>query len=116
MINFFNYVTAKNNNKGKDYIKYQLLVIIFFAIAYWTSDQLYSYAPEFFKKLGLGEIKKPSSVYSYIYLSLITQTTVGFGGILPDGGHFIQTQSVVLRYLVITQLLSIILISGWVLV
>ena len=62
---------------------------------------------------GTGEIITEDNFYSYMYLSLITQTTVGFGGVLPDGGHFLTTKSIFLRYLVFLQLLSVIIMTGW---
>ena len=69
--------------------------------------------PPVMKKHGFGEIKTEDDFYSYLYLSLITQTTVGYGGVLPDGGQMITTKSVLLKYLVIIQLFSVIIMTGW---
>jgi hypothetical protein len=113
MITLISYIHAKKNRKIKKFIFYQLCLVLGFAIAYWLSDKLYMTVPEFMKKLGLGEIKTEDDFYSYMYLSLITQTTVGFGGILPDGGQMITTKSTILRYLVFLQLLSVIVMTGW---
>lgn len=113
MVNLISYISAKKNLKVKNYIKYQFYLVIGFAIAYWSTDQIYVFAPELMKKFGLGEIKSADNFYSYLYLSLITQTTVGFGGILPDGGQMITTKSRMLQFLVVSQLISVIAITGW---
>ena len=113
MIKLISFINAKKNIKIKRFIFYQLCLVVCFALAYWLSDKLYAFAPEFMKKHGLGEIITEDNFYSYLYLSLITQTTVGFGGILPDGGHFLTTKSIFLRYLVFLQLLSVIIMTGW---
>jgi len=113
MIKIFSYSHSVKNNKIYKFIYYELLLIICFAFAYWLSDKLYLFAPGLMKNLGLGEIKKTDDFYSYLYFSLITQTTVGFGGRLPDGGHVISTSSIILKILLTLQLFSIILVTGW---
>ena len=95
------------------FVLYKLLLVFVFATLYWLSDKLYAAFPDIMKNYGFGEIKTEDDFYSYLYLSLITQTTVGYGGVLPDGGQMITTKSVLLKYLVLLQLFSVIFITGW---
>lgn len=95
------------------FVLYKLLLVFVFATLYWLSDKLYAAFSDIMKNYGFGEIKTEDDFYSYLYLSLITQTTVGYGGVLPDGGQMITTKSVLLKYLVLLQLFSVIFITGW---
>ena len=104
---------SKDKKKAYDFLFYEIFLIVGFAIAYWLSDIFMSAYPKLAKKLHLGETKKIDDFYSYLYFSLITQTTVGYGGTLPDGGHIITTKSIPLKILMILQLFSIILITAW---
>jgi hypothetical protein len=105
-----------NKNKGGKYILYQFILIFLFATLYWLSDQFIVHFPELSKKLDLGSIKLADSFYAYLYFSFITQTTVGFGGILPDGGNVVDTNSELIKIFNICQMASIIFISGWTLI
>ena len=98
--------------RGFTYVYLQLIVVMFFAISYWFSDILLSKYPELCKKYGLGTIKQKDTFYSYLYFSFITQTTVGFGGVLPGGGNVVTTNSNLLKFFSIAQLASIIIITG----
>ena len=113
MIKLISYIHAKKNNKILMFVLYQLLLVFVFATLYWLSDKLYAAFPDIMKNYGFGEIKTEDDFYSYLYLSLITQTTVGYGGVLPDGGQMITTKSVLLKYLVLLQLFSVIFMTGW---
>jgi hypothetical protein len=113
MISLMSLSKAINKNTGTRYILYEFILIFFFALAYWLSDLFLNYYPDLGKKLGLGSIKQLDSFYSYLYFSLITQTTVGFGGILPGGGDVVATNSRLLRGLNLCQMVSIIIITGW---
>ena len=83
---------------------------------YWLSDIFLKYYPDLAKKLDLGTIKQADSFYSYLYFSFITQTTVGFGGVLPDGGNVVSTKSELLKKFNLCQMASIIVITGWALI
>lgn len=113
MYNFFILSKEYSKNKGIKYIFCNLFLIIFFALLYWLCDKFIEYFPEFSKKNGLGTIKTVDSLYSYIYYSLITQTTVGYSGILPDGGNVRSSNSNLIKITNIFQLLSIVIISGF---
>lgn len=67
------------------FVLYQLLLVFVFATLYWLSDKLYAAFPDIMKNYGFGEIKTEDDFYSYLYVSLITQTTVGYRSVLPDG-------------------------------
>lgn len=95
------------------FVLHKLLLVFVFATLYWLSDRLYAAFPDIMKNYGFGEIKTEDDFYSYLYFSLITQTTVGYGGVLSDGGQMITTKSVLLKYLVLLQLFSIIFMTGW---
>jgi hypothetical protein len=113
MFKFKAFATMKKNKKITDFLKINFILVIFFAIAYHLSDRfLYNY-PVFSEKLGLGTIKQVDSIYSYIYFSLITQSGVGFGGILPDGGNVITTNSNIIKFLSLSQLSSVIYMLAW---
>lgn len=116
MISLIPLSKAINKNKGTRYIFYEFILIIVFALAYWLSDLFLHNYPDLAKKLSLGSIKQLDSFYSYLYFSLITQTTVGFGGTLPAGGNVVSTESNLLRLLSLCQMSSIILITGWTLI
>lgn len=107
---------AINKNKGTKFITCEFLIIFSFALAYWLADNFLAHYPDLGKKLGLGSIERLDSFYSYLYFALITQTTVGFGGILPGGGDVVTTNSRLLKVLNIFQMFSIILITGWTLI
>jgi len=113
MIKLVSYIHSLKKNQTTRFIFYEICLIFGFALAYWISDHIYLANSELLKKLGLGHIKKVDNLYSYLWFSLITQTTVGFGGTLPDGDNLVNTQSVILRFLMILQLFSIILVTGW---
>jgi hypothetical protein len=86
----------------------EIFFTVFFALLYWISDLFLNKYPETGKKFGLGSIEQVDTFYSYFYFSLITQTTVGFGGILPEGGNVVTTKSNLLQFFTVMQLLSII--------
>ena len=100
-------------NRGFKYAYTQFIIIIFFAFAYWFSDLFLSEYPELSEKYGLGKIKQRDTLYSYLYFSFITQTTVGFSGTLPSGGNVVRTDSNLLKFFSMTQLVSIIIITAW---
>ena len=81
--------------------------------SYWLSDLFMKNFPDLGKKLYLGSIKQADSLYSYLYFSVITQTTIGFGGILPDGGNIVDTKSNLIKFFSLLQMLSVIYMTGW---
>jgi hypothetical protein len=107
------YVNAVKHKKAQQFLKINLILVIFFALAYCLADQLLHTYPELSHKLGLGSIDRVDDFYSYLYFSLITQSGVGFGGILPDGNNVITTKSRLIRVLSLMQLVSVIVMITW---
>ena len=102
-----------NNKKIRNFIFYETMLIVGFTIAYLLSDIfLYNY-PELGKNLGFGTINKKGNFLSYLYFSLITQTTVGYGGIMPDGKNIIDSKSNIFKILCGLQLYSILIMIAY---
>lgn len=113
MINLLNYLREVKKNKGSKYIVYQTLLVIFFGFLYWISDYLIIYYPNLAKKFNFGSIREIQSLGTYIFYSLVTQTTVGYSGILRNGGSIMDTKSNLLKIINGIQLFSIFVITGW---
>jgi hypothetical protein len=107
------FVKTGKHSKARHFLQIQSLLVIGFTLAYWLADKLYEYFPDTIERLGLGTIRVPGDLYSYLYFSLITQTTVGYGGTLPDGADVISTKSEVIRILSLMQLVSVIMMMAW---
>ena len=108
LINIFN-----KSTKIKNYIIINTVLILCFTVLYLISDIFLDNYPELANKLGLGSITKVGSFYSYLYYSLITQTTVGYGGTLPDGKNIIDIKSNLFKFFSGLQLYSIIIITAY---
>ena len=113
MLGLTSFINTIKKKKTSLFIYYETLLIFFFAAIYWTADRVIFYYPDLAKKLHLGTIKKMDTFYAYLYFSFITQTTVGFGGILPDGGNVVTTKSELMKILNLAQMFSIVVITGW---
>ena len=113
MLGFTSFINALKKKKTALFIYYQTLFIFLFAAAYWLADRIIFHFPDLAKKLHFGTIEKMDTFYSYLYFSLITQTTVGFGGKLPDGSNVVTTKSELMKILSLAQMFSIIIIMGW---
>ena len=107
------YVNAVKHKKAQQFLKINLILVIGFALAYRLADQLLHWYPDLAQQWGLGTIKQVDTLYSYLYFSLITQSGVGFGGILPDGNNVITTDSILIRLLSLMQLVSVVLMLTW---
>ena len=109
--------------KGVKMILLNMLAVIIFAVLYYTQDYIISYYPKFANKYMLSKIKEKNQsdelLYTlkpatyYLWFSLITQTTVGYTGMLESSGNsgtFTSMRSNVFKFLNILQLISIFLI------
>lgn len=67
----------KNNIKLWTHIK----VILVFSVLYWLGGILELYYE--MKTLETNEYIKPMNMFDAFYFSLVTQTTVGYGNVLP---------------------------------
>ena len=68
------------------YITYQLSVAMLFTVVYWIVDKFINNNKILSKNLGLiehdykfDETDQPNTLLYYVWFSLITQTTVGYG-------------------------------------
>ena len=113
MLGLTSFINTIKKKKSLLFIYYEILIVFFFAGAYWVADRIIFYLPDLAKKLHFGTIKEMDTFYSYLYFSLITQTTVGFGGTLPDGNNVVTTQSELMKILSLMQMFSIVIITGW---
>ena len=122
----------KNLKKNWFFSSHKILLIIsnlfaalIFAILYYLMDYIISYYPDFSEKYLLQERKNREKQNSndplftlkpplyYLWFSLITQTTVGYTGMLESSGNsgtFTSMRSNVFKFLNILQLISIFLI------
>ena len=80
--------------KTKKYLLYHFGAVIIFAVLYWITDVFEINDPKFSKKyLGESKIAKAwKSGYSdsflyYLWFSLVSQTTVGYGGLTDPTGN-----------------------------
>ena len=113
MLGFMNLIKIIKKSKSRQFIIYELTLVILFAVAYHVSDIFLYNHREFGKRLGLGVAEQIDDLYSYFYFSLITQSTVGFGGVLPDGNNVITTKSNLIKFLSVSQLISVICMTAW---
>ena len=104
-----------------------LFAALIFAILYYLMDYIISYYPDFSEKYLLQETKNREKQNSndplfilkpplyYLWFSLITQTTVGYTGMLSldnESQNFIHMRSTPFKILNIIQLLSILIIPA----
>lgn len=110
------------NKKGKKFFYYHLLAAIIFGFLYYIQDFFISNNPLLAKKLKFipehydASKDKPNNILYYLWFSLITQTTVGYSGILNErSGMSVPWSKIHYRtykIINITQLLSIFFISA----
>ena len=106
------------SKKGKKYFKYQLFLVVIFSILYWISDCLLSYYPKLSKELLLGYYthqNPPNPYYYWLWHSLVTQTTVGYTGLISEKGNnisILKLHSNIYKLLNFTQLFSIIITTA----
>ena len=112
MINILKQYNKIKDTKAFIYITRHFLFAIIFALLYVFCDRWMYYNKETAKKYGLGEINQLNNFWDYLYFSLITQTTVGYGGSLPGGGNEIKTKAIPLKILNFAQLIVLIIITG----
>jgi hypothetical protein len=98
--------------------------VLIFAVLYYLQDVLITNNKEFAEKYGLLDSKfahrfysnEESSLFYYLWYSLITQTTVGYAGVVNTRTgvpiSFMETPNRVFKVLNILQLISILVIMA----
>jgi len=116
MVNLHMPLLIKNN--GLKYLKYNIISTLVFAVLYWLSDYIITIYPKLSKELHFGYYKdhNPVNAFNYwLWQSLITQTTVGYGGITgSDGGSisFLNFHNNLYKIFNFAQLFSIFFIAA----
>ena len=110
------------NKKGKNFLYYHMLSAIIFALLYYIEDYFITNYSSLAKKLNFISKDYDSSkdevntLLYYLWFSFITQTTVGYGGVLNEKtGRSVPWSKIHYRpYKVIniTQLISIFVITA----
>ena len=114
MMHIWNFFMLKKS--GIRFLKYNILSTFIFAFLYWIQDLLLTDYPKISAELYLGKSSPPAvSFQYYLWYSLITQTTVGYGGMLHANGDCVPYQKikeVPLKVLNFMQLFSIFFIAA----
>ena len=110
------------NKKGKNFLYYHLLAAIIFGLLYYIQDYFISNYSSLAKKLKFisedydASKDKANTLLYYLWFSLITQTTVGYTGVLNERTGLSVPWSKIhyrtYKIINITQLLSIFYISA----
>lgn len=109
---------------NKNFLKINLGIILLFAVIYYLQDWFVLTNIKLAQEWGLLEKEIPAEYYSwksspfyyYIWYSLITQTTVGYGGVVDTATgktvSFLKLPNRLFKALNVLQLLSIILVAS----
>ena len=107
-----------DEKSGIEFIVRQLQVVIIFAFLYWIAGYIHKAYPEYDpivrttwaedKNEAKKEADDPWSFYDCFYFALVTQTTVGYGDLVP--------RTRLMRHICLCQLLTIygVLALSWI--
>ena len=110
------------SQKAKSVLIFNLLLVFIFACLYYIQDYIISYYPDFSEKYLLEHEKNNINNKSkftlkpflyYIWFSLVTQSTVGYTGIITQNNKtqtFNSVRSIPFKVLNILQITSIFII------
>ena len=118
-----NLILFNLKERGVKMVLMNIVCVVIFAFLYYLQDYIISYYPTFAEKYMLRKLKNKKEanealftlkpITYYIWFSLITQTTVGYTGMLQGAGQpetFTSMRSNVFKFLNILQLSSIFII------
>lgn len=118
-----NLILFNLKERGVKMVVMNIICVVIFAFLYYLQDYIISYYPAFAEKYMLRKLKNKKEanealftlkpITYYIWFSLITQTTVGYTGMLQAAGQpetFTSMRSNVFKFLNILQLSSIFII------
>ena len=110
------------NKKGKKFFYYHLLAVIFFGLLYYLQDYFITNYSILAKKLKIIPEDYDAShdivnnIFYYLWFSLITQTTVGYSGLVNERTNEVVPWNKInyktYKIINVTQLLSIFYISA----
>jgi len=106
------------SKKGLQFLNCQLVLVIVFAILYWIFDYMLIQFPKISNDLYLGHYNNVTRVepfYYWFWHSLITQTTVGYAGLVNNHGKsisIITNQSNIYKLINIVQLISTFIVTA----
>ena len=108
----------KLSNRGKEFLRVKFYLVVFFALCYYLNDYILSYYPDFsekylldtqnYKNIEEKNLVKP--ILTYIWFSLMTQTTVGYTihfSNYTDLKKFNEIRSVPFKIINIAQLITV---------
>jgi hypothetical protein len=110
------------NKKGKNFLYYHLLAAIIFGLLYYLQDYFITNYSSLAKKLKFipedydASKDKVNSLLYYLWFSLITQTTVGYSGLVIERTNEVVPWNKInyrtYKIINLTQLISIFVISA----
>ena len=84
LLNMLNlYYTKVTKNQRYTFIVRHISFIVMFGLLYYFTDKFLE--SDGFMKHGTEEQKTNITLWDCIHFSLVTQTTVGYGGLIPSG-------------------------------
>ena len=111
-----NILHLTGSGKKERFLRYHCGAVIIFGLLYWIQDNIMSSFPKLVKDIGLGKTHPPAdSLYYWLWFSLITQTTVGYGGAVDEQGGRIAFDNIpnkVFKALNFLQLVSVFWITA----
>ena len=121
MFNLIN-ISRLLDKKKLEFFKIQIFLIIFFGLCYYLAEQFnFNYFDQA-QKIGFiksdtnfEDFNKPGELDYYLWFSTITQTTVGFGGVIDAKGNSIPYEKITSNIFILLnfcQLISILLVPA----
>jgi hypothetical protein len=104
------------SSKKMRFLKYHVGAVIIFGLLYWLQDVFMVGYPKVGKELHLGKTIPPSdSLYYWMWFSVLTQSTVGYGGAVDAQGKAVSFDNIpnnAFRTVNFLQLFSVLFITA----